>query len=260
MLRLVTWNTNRRVGKARDQAQALLDRNPSFVGLQEVTASTAPILADALAQGGLSEWRSTVANIQEGPRALGVLIGSRFLIHERPPLPGPWPEKVLSCAIETPLGLIDIHVVHVPPGSSNHWIKVEVLEGIWHGLRERCSLRAILCGDINAPQAEFPTGEVVTWAQTVSGNGKARLHKQFRGQPALRWDAAERNILSGLSACAMSDAFRKLHGYGMPAWSWRLSRKGKSFDRRFDHVSLSESLCPMRAEYWVRRSLAGLGS
>jgi hypothetical protein len=41
-----------------------------------------------------------------------------------------WQEKVLSLVIETPLGELAMHTVHVPNGSANGWAKVEVLEAV----------------------------------------------------------------------------------------------------------------------------------
>jgi hypothetical protein len=57
----------------------------------------------------------------------------------------------------------------------------------------------ILCGDFNTPQRESADGEVETWA----GH-----HPQWRQ----RWDAAERQVLTGLAAYDLPDVFHQVNG------------------------------------------------
>jgi len=218
------------------------------VALQEVTANTKTILADGLRSGGLEHVAFSMDAVDtvpgSGPRSLGVLIASRAPIFKLPALPVPWPEKTLSVALPTAAGGCEIHAVHVPPGSTNSWVKVEVLEGIARGLALSANRVRVLCGDFNAPQLETPSGALVTWAQRVTG-GTPTVRRRFRGGSGARWDLAERTVLAG----ALIDAFRSLHGYDVTEASWYLARNGRVVGRRFDHVFVSPGVRPTLCEY-----------
>ena len=125
--------------------------------------------------------------------ATPVRLGARLTLshrHTQPKrFPVPWQERVLSATIHVPHGAVEVTTTHVPPGSSNGWIKIEHLEGLRLGLAAGCSKPRLLCGDFNTPRREVPTGEVITFGQTEAG----RLNRA-RGA---RWDAAERGILLG---------------------------------------------------------------
>jgi endonuclease/exonuclease/phosphatase family metal-dependent hydrolase len=150
---------------------------------------------------------------------------------------------VLSLVIETPLGELAMHTVHVPNGSANGWSKVEVLEAVFAGVSAGCRDRhTLLCGNFNTPQLELASGEIVTWAQNVDASGGVRLVSRKFGGPGHRWDAAERNVLSGLQPFGLRDVFRSLHGYDVDACSWVLRQKERVRRRRFDHVFASEAL------------------
>jgi len=45
---------------------------------------------------------------------------------------------------------------------TNGWIKNEILEELYAGLSRPSAIPRILCGDLNTPQLELPTGEVIT--------------------------------------------------------------------------------------------------
>ena len=242
-MNIVSWNTNRRRDVAA-QVAFLRSRAADIVALQEVTAATAPQFTSALTDLHY-DVRSTVNSdsSRSGPRAYGVLIASRFAMQDRDDtaLTSPWPEKVLSVVLQTPQGPMEIHSAHVPPGSSNHWTKVEVLESIYRGLAVKAQRPRILCGDFNCPQAELPTGDVITWAQQISPAGVYRMRRLVRGGPGYRWDQAERNVLIGLSDFGLRDAYRTLHGYTTDAASWYVTRAGQQVGRRFDHICVSPS-------------------
>jgi len=83
----------------------------------------------------------------------------------------------------------------------------------------------------------------------MSGSGAAQIRRRIRGGPGERWDAAERSILTGLAPYDLADVFRRLHGYGVAEFSWRLKRLGKFRDSRFDHVFASATLNPVECRY-----------
>ena len=99
---------------------------------------------------------------------------------ELPRLPILWAEKSLSAVVGVGDAEVEVHSVHVPPGSTNGWIKVEVLDGIARGLSLPSSRYRLLCGDFIAPQHETRTGEIVTCAQRINGS-KLVLREQFWG-------------------------------------------------------------------------------
>jgi endonuclease/exonuclease/phosphatase family metal-dependent hydrolase len=156
---------------------------------------------------------------------------------------------VLSVLLATPLGELTLHNVHAPNGSANGWAKIEVLEAVYAGVSAGCDRQTLLCGDFNTPQCELPSGEIVTWAQDVDGQGRVRLAGQILGGSGQRWDAGERNILSGLQSFGLRDVFRSLHGYEVDACSWVLQRKGLVRRRRFDHIFASLRLEAISCEY-----------
>lgn len=231
------------------------------MALQEVTVATAPVLRAALEGGGLPHVRTTInsTTAAKGPRAYGLLIASTYPLADHvQPLASPWPEKVLSTAVGWSKGPVEVHTVHVPPGSSNGWVKVTVLEALFQGLAVHSEQPPILCGDFNAPRCELRSGELVTWAQTIDGASAPRLRTRIRGGPAIRWDAAERNVLCGLRPFGMHDVYRALHGYEAEAASWVLVRHGRQVGRRFDHVFASDHLRPVGCGYLEEWRQAGL--
>ena len=253
-MRVISWNTNRRRRMVSSQVEALLSRTPDIVALQEVTPGTVAMLTEGLRSGGLVHVRSTVeegvTRPLTGPRAYGVLVASRYPLEAHSSgVQAPWAEKAISAVVEMPLGPLDLHTVHVPPGSSHGWVKVEVLEAVYEHLARPVARPCLLSGDFNTPRAELPSGEVVTWAQRMDATGRVRARRVVRGGPADRWDAAERNILVGLAGFGLQDVFRSLHGYGVERASWVLRNRRGTFARRFDHLFASAHLCPTRCEY-----------
>ena len=88
----------------------------------------------------------------------------------------PWPERILSVAVLTQRGEINVHTTHIPPGSTNGWMKIEMLEAVSAVVSEHSNAPSILCGDFNMPQAETPEGRIVTWGETLS-----TAHHSFGG-------------------------------------------------------------------------------
>jgi hypothetical protein len=165
--------------------------------------------------------------ILTGPRRYRLLIASRFPI--RPWKLGcfdvSWPERNLSVDIVTPCGLLDMQTTHIPPGVTNGWIKIEMLDGFYAGLARPSTIPRLLCGDFNTPQLERSTGEVVTWGQRINSKGVAVIRKHIRGGEGARWDRGERQVLQGLAPYDLHDVYRRLHRYATQAYSWYPVRK-----------------------------------
>jgi exonuclease III len=174
-----------------------------------------------------------------------LLSASRFPITPLDPteFKVPWPECVLSAMVHLPGKDVELHNVHIPPGS-NGWTKIEMFEGIYKRLACRSEFARILCGDFNSPQAEYSDGSVVTWGQRIKKDGSIKVEKGHN-----RWGSGERSVLVGLSEYDLIDVFRSLNGYEVDEKSWFMMRKGVEFSRRFDHVFASRSLGWINCEY-----------
>ena len=234
----------------------LLARGPDIVALQEVTRSTLPTLRAALIDGGLSHVVDSFSlappSFQSvGPRKYGQVTASRHpLISEDPDrFRVPWPERVLSVIVHIHGLEIEVHNTHIPPGSSNGWIKIAVLDGIFATLAVPATRPRILCGDFNTPQTETLSGEVVTWGQRRTAQGGWRVVSRRKGRSGAEWDAGERRVLTGLADFDLVDTYRALNGYKVSDSSWVLSRQGASIGRRFDHIFASRELLPITCVY-----------
>jgi exonuclease III len=234
MIRLLSWNVAGRTTLLPDQAAAVLRREPDVVALQEVRASTIERWKEALAGDGIEHALDT-AGLSE--RRLFNLVATRFELTGLPSVPGPQPERVLSCVAETPAGQLELHNAHMPPAPSNGLIKVETCEALFDRLARPCSRHRVLCGDLNLPRSENQDGEIETFA---------RNHPEW----AERWDAAERSVIEGLAEWDLADCFRALNGYDRQDVSWVLhtrARRKQAF--RLDHVLASASLNPVHCDY-----------
>ena len=260
-MKFLSWNVNARVRAAADQAAAIIACHPDVVTLQEVTAATRGGLRQALAGGGLAftvdsfELLASIAHLT-GPRRYGLLVAARFPLTPltTPRFSVPWPERILGVQGQG----ISIFTTHIPPGSSNGWKKIEMLEGLYAGLGKPSPQPRILSGDFNTPQFERANGDVITWGQDVLPDGKAVIMGRWRGGTGERWDAGERNVLRGLAHFDLSDVFRAVNGYKPQEFSWYLKRKGTLVGRRFDHVFASASLQPTSCSYLHALREAGL--
>jgi len=253
-VKLLTWNVAGRRGALEGQIQFMADRFPDVVTLQEVTSRTGPRLLELLAsQAGLVYGQLSIPPSRPKmppKRSLGVLIASRYPLRgSNVCIASPWPEKALSTSVLVPGKPIELHTVHVPPGSSNGWVKVDVLESVFKAVARTAPIPRVLTGDFNTPQAELKDGTVVTWAQRLGTDGHPRERRTIRGGSASRWDAAERNILMGLGIFGFRDVYRSLHGYRHGGASWVFRTQRGEVHRRFDHVLASEDLLVRSAEY-----------
>lgn len=187
----------------------------------------------------------------------GLLLATRYPLAPLDPTRWglPWPERVLSAVVDSPDGRFAVHTVHVPNASTGISLynkgqrelgadrlakKTETFEAIFRGLEvEAKTLPTLLTGDFNTPRSESSTGEVGYWQDSCPSQLRPQLHA--------RWLNAERNVIQGLAGLGMYDVFRRLHGYGVEAFSWQTTNgKGRY---RYDHVFASESFAPLACEY-----------
>ncbi len=149
----------------------------------------------------------------------------------------PQPERVLSVAIDSPAGPVELHNAHIPPAPSNGLVKIETCEALLYRLARPSDRHRILCGDLNTPRREYADGTVETFASN---------HPEHEA----RWDAAERGLLTGLAEWGLRDAFRDLNGYDRGDVSWVMhTRARRKAAHRLDHVLASSSLHPTYCDY-----------
>jgi exonuclease III len=251
LISLNVWNGGGQ--RIAAQVEALSAHQPDIVALQEVFATSVPRYAAAFAERGLPypiDCFSLAPDpaVLTGRRGYGELLVSRWPLSPLPPsqFPVPWPERILSAVVQTPGGDCEVHTSYVPDGSGHDWLKIDVLEGMYSTLARHVDVPRILCGDFNLPQFETPTGEVITWGQRRTPSGKVITERHQDG----RWDRGERNVMVGLAAFDLVDAFRLLNGYERDEQSWRPLRKsGDTVGYRLDHIFASSRVEPVRCVY-----------
>ena len=228
-MRLISWNVNGRVRVIKEQITALKRQRCDIVALQETTKTTIPIFREGLQRIGLRYVTDSFQGVADktklvGPRRYGEIIACHWPLQVLPvdSIDVPWPERILSVVIDSPWGNIRFYTTHIPPGVTNGWLKIRMLEGVFEGLARRSRIPRILSGDFNTPREETRDGRVVTW-----------------DKEGTRWDQGERNVLVGLAEFDLTDVFRYRHGYKVQEYSW-YSRP--HIGRRFDHVFASHSL------------------
>jgi exodeoxyribonuclease III len=245
-LRLISWNVNKR--RAIDQqVEALANRQPDLIALQEVTAKNLAALRDLCAQIGLPYVLDSKIEKAVSHRGY-VVIASRWPLtrkRRRSALqPLPCAEGTATALIASPYGTIELHAVHVPNASNPDQMKWDFLEELVARLTCHCAHHRILCGDFNFPQRELSDGVVITFGERIRKNGTYHI-RRGRERQAL----AERAILVGLAAHNLRDVYRSLNGFTSQEYSWVARNRGRSFGFRLDHILASEALRPQECHY-----------
>ena len=245
---VLTWNTAKRLKHAPGQVELIHKLSPDIIALQEIIPSTEQKLRSLLLKTHphiissfeLVEDHSKLVK----KRMFGQLIASRFPLCAIDPknFAIPWTERVLSVTASIGDLKIDLHTTHIPPGSSNGWLKVEMIDGIVQYFKDHHEHPQILCGDFNTPQKETNSDGVITFAQRIKSDGKIVLRKQFRGGLGADWDTSERSLFTELKSHGLRDAYREQHPDDLDAFSWSFRRNGKEFKTRFDHMFVDKRL------------------
>ncbi len=250
-LRLVSWNVAGRVGRFGSQVEQLSGYQADIVALQETTARTIPMwrwaATEELGLPYIIDSRSLAPDqtLLNGPRKYAQVFASRFPLEALPPqdFEVPWPERVLSVVIQAPGGDIEAHTTHIPPGSSNGWLKIAMFEGIHARLARSHGGHRLLCGDFNMPRKELPDGTVLYWGTRERANGELG-----RRRPE-RWCAGERSVREGLAPFDLPEQYRLINGYTERADTWIPTQGLHANPRRFDHLYASKSLSVVSCTY-----------
>lgn len=229
--KLISWNVAGQVRARNAQLKWIASEKADVLALQEVVG--APDLRKKLSALGFEHFASTKPT--DGRHKL-VAIASREPFRVISSFAVPHRERAISCRISLGSKEVELHCVHVPPGSSYGRIKIKFLEAVTKGLSTR-NRPQLLVGDFNCPQVMGR--KVVTWAQRLGKDGRWQLQRTCMGIAGERWDAAERSILC--PRADMADAFRFLHP---AAKAHSYVTKAKGGGNTFDHMIASRSIMP----------------
>lgn len=254
--RVTSWNTAKRLKQIDSQIEFLRKHDADIVALQEIIPSTETIFRDRLTdkypyQASSFELASDLSLLKK-KRMFGQLILSKFPIIPLEPngIAVPWQERVLSCGITVGEHQIMLHTTHIPPGSSNGWVKIQMINGIVeHLLKQKNEHEQILCGDFNTPKFESPETGLVTFGQSINKNGKVTTKKSFRNGLGSDWDKGERSLFEKLPEHGILETFRIHNPNDYTSFSWQFSRKSKKFTNRFDHMFASQTLNCLDCNY-----------
>jgi exonuclease III len=151
----------------------------------------------------------------------------------------PWPERLLSAAIASPWGAIEVHNVYLPH-QGHILVLYYTLRALYAGLAHPAQTHRILCGDLNLPVDELADGRIITHGQKL-----VRDQIIVSNRPM---DDAEHLVLRGLAPFGLVDVFRLLYGYGQHGWSY-MDTKPPYRRLRLDHVLASPTLRPQLFRY-----------
>ncbi len=251
----LTWNTAKRIKHINKQVEIITNSKSDIIALQEITINSEKLFKKYLSK----KYKNVVSSfdlvadkkVLFGKRMFGQIIATNYPIKSENPdkFMVPWTERILSVKISINNKVIIFHTTHIPPGSSNGWIKIETLNGIYERLVKTKESLNILCGDFNTPKQELEDKGLVTFAQNINAKGEIKMKGNFRGGKGIDWDKGERNIILGLSNIGIEDSFRKLYAYNTQEFSWSFKRKDKILKRRFDHFFASDKIRVVSAKY-----------
>lgn len=258
--RIISWNLAARKAKALSQIKYITSQTPDVIALQEVTLSTAPLIMQYLKQKG---WKYIISSLSyaadlsliRGKRRYGLILAAKIPITYQPTPDStvPWLERFLVAKCTIKNRDVFLSTTHIPPGSRNGWMKIEMLDGIYNYLHLHPTRTQIFCGDLNTPQAE-ESGKIISWAWKKRKNNTWHLPSKAKKGDAVAWDNGESQFWQ--KDCKLHDAFRLLHGEEKNEYSWFTTQNAAG--RRFDHMFVSSDVIPLCCEYLHTARTQGL--
>lgn len=260
------WNVQGRVGGTlRRQVDAVVQRKPAIVALQELTTASLPEWERGLGEAGYSVI-STVDlvarpypappyptppfppprkgsvhghvqrrnfNLSAARHPIKALPGLRFDDPDEA-LYG-FPEKYLATEVEVDGAEVHVHNAHVPHGSGRGVIKVHAFEAIRRRVDADAGRPTVLCGDFNAP-----------WSEDARGP-RTGLRRKWPDDVRTRWLEAEAALLSNPR---MRDVYRDVHDAEKPfPVSHFTGRKEHLTGHRYDYIFATPELKTESCEY-----------
>ena len=247
-MKLLSWNTAGRTKIIENQYLAIQEIDPDILCLQEIQANGDEYWIKILSNDYeyiISSFDLVGERTKTGPRKFHLIIASKLpIVLKNVSFEYvPWAERLLIVELENQ-GL-KIATTHIPPGSTNGWVKIEFFEGLYKLLSED---NLILTGDFNSPRKEFSDGRTMTWGQFLNSKGEIKVLKKREGREGQRWHDAEYNLLRGISDIGYLDYFRHLNGFETEAYSW-ISNVNSNHRYRFDHAIGPQKMMLKEAKY-----------
>lgn len=254
-MRVLSWKVcGQLAALARRQIDAVLERAPDVLALQEVSTGNYSDWCESLLGAGYSvasaidltgapypetapPIRRRYFNLTAACGQLAPLAGLRFEDPEQQAVA--FPEKYIAASVVVDGARVEIHNADVPPSETLGLIKVHALQAIRGRVDESPDRPLVLCGDFMTPQSEDDTG-VTTWATT---------HAKYAGE----WEAAERSILEHP---VLRDVYRERHESGT---RFAVSKYTRGREHRYDHVFASpqlETVSCVYLEEWLTAKLS----
>lgn len=152
-MKIISWNIARRTKKSKEQINEILNLHPDIIAFQEVQNSSVDEIRILLINSELKYISDTSGLAEKNNKNFCVLVASKWpftqISHELFHIP--FYERILPLLIHSIYGDIEFYTVHIPPGTSNGWKKIETFEGIYKALAVESEIPRILCGDFNSP-------------------------------------------------------------------------------------------------------------
>lgn len=253
-MKLLSWKVcGQLAALAQRQIEAVLERSPDILALQEVSAGNYSAWSESLMEAGYSivsaidlaglpypemapPIRRRYFNLTATRQPVAPLRGLRFDDPSQASVA--FPEKYLAAGVLLDGTPVEIHNADVPPSETLGLIKVHALQAIRRRVDESSDRPLLLCGDFLTPRAEDEDG-VTTWAGT---------HAKYDDE----WDAAERSILEHP---VLRDVYRAGREAGTP---FAVSKYTRGTPHRYDHVYASPQLDTVGCSYLEEWLAAGL--
>lgn len=254
-MKILSWKVSGQLGAlARPQIDAVIDREPDVLALQEVSLGNYDDWCESLMAAGYSivsavdlvgvpypemapPIRRRYFNLIATRREIAPLKGLRFEDPEQ--LAVAFPEKYLAARVLVDGVPVEIHTADVPPSETLGLIKVHALQAIRRRVDESADRPLVLCGDFMTPRSE-DENEITTWAGT---------HAKYNEE----WKDAELAILEHPE---LRDVYRELHEPGTP---FPASKYTRGTPHRYDHIYASPQLETVSCTYlsdWLTEKLS----
>jgi len=254
-MKILSWKVcGQLAALAQRQIDAVLDRTPDILALQEVSAGNYADWCERLMGAGYSivsavdltgvpypemapPIRRRYFNLTATKRPIAPLAGLKF---EDPAQSAvAFPEKYLVAAVLVDGTSVEIHNADLPPSETLGLIKAHAFQAIRRRVDKSPDRPLVLCGDFMTPRTEDDDG-VSTWAVS---------HAKYNDE----WDAAERSILEHP---VLRDVYRERHEAGT---DFPVSKYTRGTPHRYDHIYASPELRTVGVGYledWLADKLS----
>jgi endonuclease/exonuclease/phosphatase family metal-dependent hydrolase len=239
---------------AERQMDAVLDRTPDILCLQEVSAGNYPGWCERLMGAGYSvvsaidlvgvpypemapPIRRRYFNLTATKRPIAPLAGLKYEDPDQGAVA--FPEKYLAATVLVDGAPVEVHNADLPPSETLGLIKAHAFQAIRRRVDASPDRPLVLCGDFMTPRLEDDDG-VTTWAAS---------HAKYNDE----WDAAERSILEHP---VIRDVYREGHETGT---DFAVSKVTRGTPHRYDHIYASPGLRTVEVGYledWLADKLS----